>query len=97
MGIEKREKTGGRKKGTPNKLNADARRIFVETLGKHSGNIDKALEEVFKTDKVKFLELFSKYAMYFAPKKSENSDTVKHEFKDFNIKDIFTVEQDKHK
>ena len=72
MKVDKREKTGGRSKGTPNKLNAEAKMLFVETLGKHSENIDEALETVFKEDKVKFLELFAKYAMYFTPKMTEN-------------------------
>jgi len=83
----KGEKTGGRVKGTPNKLDKEARQLFIDTLGKHSANIDAAFAEVFKEDKVKFLELFSKYAQFFTAKKTENSDTVKHEFKDFDIKE----------
>ena len=79
----------GRVKGTENKLTKEAREIFVDTLGKHSGNIDAAFEEVFKEDKTKFLELFSKYAQYFSAKKTESNDKTEVTVKDFNIKDVF--------
>jgi len=95
MEVDKRKKTGGRVKGTPNKLNADAKKLFVETLGKHSENIDEALETVFKEDKVKFLELFAKYAMYFTPKMTENSNKVDITSSDFNIKDVLKFDKPK--
>jgi len=83
-----REKTGGRSKGTPNKIDKEAREIFLDTLGKHSGNIDEAFEAVFREDKVKFLEIFAKYAQYFSAKKTENTDKVDINLSDFNIKDV---------
>lgn len=69
----KGEKTGGRKKGSENKVTKEAKEIFLDTLGKHSGNIDKAFQEIFEEDRQAFLDTFAKYAQYFIPKKTENS------------------------
>ena len=72
-----KEKTGGKQKGTENKLTKAARELFVETLEKQVPNVETALAEVYKKDKAKYLELFAKYAQYFVPKKIEA--TVKDE------------------
>ena len=65
-------KHGGRVKGTPNKLDKKAREVFVETLEGQVPNIEKAFSEVLKQSPAKYLELFSKYAQYFVPKKTES-------------------------
>jgi len=66
-----RKKTGGRKKGTPNKLSKAAREAFVATLEGQVPNIEKAFAEVLKKSPEKYLDIFAKYAQYFVPKKSE--------------------------
>ena len=82
-----RTKTGGRTKGTPNKLTEDARRVFLETLEGEVPHIHEAFAKVREKSPDKYLDLFAKYAQYFVPKKTENTDKVEHTFKDFNLKE----------
>ena len=82
----------GRPKGSPNKLDTEARELFVMTLGKHSKKLDSAFDKVYHEDPIKFLELFSKYAQYFAPKMTENVDKVTHEYEGFDIRDIINFD-----
>ena len=89
------DKGKGRPKGAENKVTKEAREIFLETLGKHSGNIDEAFQEVFNEDKTKFLDLFAKYAQYFMPKKTESTDKTELTLKDFNIKDVLKFDKPK--
>ena len=83
----KGEKTGGRTKGTENKITSEARKIFIETLEEQSPYIAEAFERVRMENPEKYLDLFAKYAQYFVPKKTENSDTVKHEFPTIDMND----------
>ena len=84
-----REKTGGRQKGSTNKLSNEAKDIFVQTLGKHSGNIDEAFQELFRQDKTKFLEIFAKYAQFFTAKKTEATDRLDVATDDFDISKLY--------
>ena len=84
---EGNKKGQGRPKGAENKLTSSAREVFLETLEGESEHIAAAFEKVRKDNPRAYLDLFAKYAQYFVPKKTENSDTVKHEFKDFDIKE----------
>ena len=68
---EKRKKTGGRTKGTPNKLDSQAREVFVRTLENQVDNIEEAFAKVLKDSPARYLDLFAKYAQYFVPKKTE--------------------------
>lgn len=63
------KKTGGKKKGSENKLTKTAREIFVATLENQVEHIDDAFEQVREKDPAKYLELYAKYAQYFIPKK----------------------------
>ncbi len=86
----KGEKTGGREKGSENKLTKAARELFIETLEGEVPNIKQALADVLNGTKdengkvlkapnpEKYLELYSRYAQYFVPKKVEQKNT--HEF-----------------
>ena len=65
------EKTGGRAKGTENKLSKEAREVFIKTLEGQVPNIEEAFAKVLKESPGKYLELFAKYAQYFVPKKTE--------------------------
>jgi hypothetical protein len=79
----KGKKTGGRSKGTENKLTKEAREMFIETLEGLSPNVQKAFLDVLngvkddegkwikKPNPDRFLDLFAKYAQYFVPKKTE--------------------------
>ena len=80
-------KTGGRQKGTPNKMTQEARELFIETLEGQVPNIEKAFADVLKTSPSKYLELFAKYAQYFVPKKTEGD--MKHEISgSFNFNEV---------
>ena len=95
MAFKKGNKLGGRTDGAVNKITQTSRELFLETLEGQSEHIADAFEKVRKESPSKYLDLFAKYAQYFVPKKSENSDTVKHEFKEFNIKDVFKFDKPK--
>ena len=83
----------GRPKGSNNKLDAEARELFIATLGKHSSKIDTAFEKVYKDNPLKFLEMFAKYAQYFVPKKTEAIDKISHSMDDFSIKDLIKFDK----
>lgn len=83
MAFKKDNKKGtGRPKGSGNKITQDARELFLETLEGLSPNVNKAFLAVLNGSVIdgkkttpnpaKFLELFSKYAQYFVPKKTES-------------------------
>ena len=96
MGNVKGNKDGkGRPKGSENKLTKDARKVFLDTLEGQVSHIEEAFTEVFKEDKTKFLDLFAKYAQYFVPKKTENTDKVEHTLKDFDIKSVLKFDKPK--
>jgi hypothetical protein len=75
---EGHEKAGGRKKGAENKITADARKVFIDTLEGLAPNVQKAFLDVLNGTEGKepnperFLDLFAKYAQYFVPKKTES-------------------------
>ena len=84
----------GNKKGKPagsqNKIGAEAKALFVFTFEKQVPNLELAFEEVLKSDKIKYLELFAKYAQYFVPKKTDV--TSKGESVGESINKKFTIE-----
>jgi len=70
----KREKTGGRNPGTPNKLTGQAKEIFNEVMDGEITNIKAALDEVRKKDVAKYLDVVAKLLPYFMPRKLEIDD-----------------------
>lgn len=86
----------GRPKGSNNKLQQEARELFIETLEGQVGNIDEAFKKVYDKNPAKFLELFAKYAQYFVPKKTETD--LKGDLKtDINFADIIEFVSGKDK
>ena len=77
----------GRKEGTANKVNNAARELFLTTIEGEVDYIAEAFEKVRQENPEKYLDLLSKYVQYFVPKKTENSDTVKHEFPTIDMDD----------
>lgn len=63
------QKVGGRQKNSENKLSKEARELFLSTLEGEVPHIKEAFHKVRELDPIKYLELFSKYASYFIPKK----------------------------
>lgn len=71
-------KTGGRKTGTPNKVNAEFRETVRQLLEDNSANVGRWLTQVAegdgtengKPDPAKALDLLAKLAEYAAPKLS---------------------------
>ena len=84
---EKGNKTGGRRKGTPNKITSEAREIFIKTLEEQSQFISEAFDKGREESPTKYLDLFAKYAQYFVPRKTESTDTVKHDFSRIDMND----------
>ena len=79
----------GRMKGSANKTDGEAKHLFIQTIGLHSENIDEAFQQLFESDKVKFLEVFAKYASYFAPKKTESTDNLDVAVEGFDISKLY--------
>jgi hypothetical protein len=70
MSFTKGHKLGlGRPKGSQNAIILTARELFIATIESQVPNIQIAFDEVFETDKAKYLELMGRYAQYFVPKK----------------------------
>lgn len=77
-------KTGGKKKGTPNKVTAEARELFKQTLEAQVPSLLDAFKKVRTKDPAKFLEIYAKYAQYFVPKQVDvttQGEQVKQIFK----------------
>lgn len=62
-------KSGGREKGSANKVTQTARELFVEILEGQVPKIKEAFEKVWAKSPEKYLELYAKYAQYFIPRK----------------------------
>ncbi len=62
-------KTGGRQKGSENKVTREAREIFKDIMDANIENIKTALQEIYDDDKTKFLYVINKYFPYYLPKK----------------------------
>ena len=71
MGAKGQPKTGGRKKGSINKTTEKAREIFLSTMSGQQDRIKEALNELYKDDKQKYLEVLSRYFPYFIPKQEK--------------------------
>lgn len=78
----------GKPKGAVNKVTQEAREIFLETLEGQAEHIAEAFDQIRKDNPRVYLETFAKYAQYFVPKKTENTDKVDINLSDFNIKDV---------
>lgn len=70
----KREKTGGRTKGTPNKVNREFRETVRKLLDENADNVGTWITQVAKghgenkADPAKALDLLAKLAEFAAPK-----------------------------
>lgn len=61
-------KTGGRKKGTPNKVTREAREVFQALLDKKGPELEQMIEETRATDPGKAADLVLKAAEFCIPK-----------------------------
>jgi hypothetical protein len=98
MAFKKGNEEGkGRPKGVENKITKEARDIFLETLEGQAPHIAAAFEEVRRDNPRAYLDLFAKYAQYFVPKKTENTDKIDLTVTDFDIKDVLKFTKTKEK
>lgn len=70
-GFQKGHK-GFKPKGVTHAMTIEARELFILTLESQVPNIQQAFAEVLEKDPARYLDLFSKYAQYFIPKKVES-------------------------
>ena len=61
-------KTGGRKEGTPNKVNKEVRFSYQSLVEENLDNIDSWLQEVAKKNPAKAIDLVIKLSEFFLPK-----------------------------
>lgn len=77
-----------RTKGSQNKINAEARELFVSNLASQTANVQTAFNELYECDKLKYLEVFQKYASFFLPKLTETKNEIADvDYPIFEIKD----------
>jgi hypothetical protein len=62
------QKTGGKKKGTPNKVTKEAREIFKDIMEGEISNVKDALDKIRAKSPFNYILCFSKLAPYFMPK-----------------------------
>lgn len=61
-------KTGGRQKGTPNKVNSVAREAFLATFGRLEGDLETWIRSTADTDPGRAADLLIRMAEYHFPK-----------------------------
>ena len=64
----KKEKKGGRTKGTPNKVTSEVREAFKGLVDANLGNIQVWLDKTANDDPAKAFDLFLKLSEYVVPK-----------------------------
>lgn len=62
------KKEGGRKKGSLNRTNKEARELFIKIMNKEIDYIPEALEMVRTENQTKYLDILSKLFQYTMPK-----------------------------
>lgn len=65
-----RQKTGGRQKGTPNKITSELRESLKEILEDNITSVNKWIKETAKTDPGKAVDLWAKLADFAIPRLS---------------------------
>lgn len=72
------QKTGGRKRNTPNKTTKECHELFVSIMNGQMESIKVALKKVEKEDSEKYLNTISKLFQYYMPRKTDvTSDNEK--------------------
>lgn len=80
------QKTGGKIKGSENKVTKQAKELFVQILEGEVQHIQKAFAEVREDDPSKYLDLFAKYAKYFIPAQIKIDNPIEFTIRKFEIK-----------
>lgn len=83
----------GKPKGATNKITQDARELFLKTLEAQVPNIMEAFQEVRDKNPAQYLDLFSKYAQYFVPKKTSLEGGDKPLDIDFSLKEVIKFKE----
>jgi len=73
--MAKGKKTGGRKKGAPNKATREFRETVQQLLDANADNVSAWLDQVAIVDPAKALDLVAKLAEFAAPKLSRAEHT----------------------
>lgn len=87
--MEKRNKTGGRKKGTPNRITSDAKEVLQKIITKEIKGISKLLEKLDPEDRV---EAITKLLPYIIPKQIHQQQEI-----NFSSSDRLSVEDHRKK
>ena len=75
--MRKREKTGGRSKGTPNKTTAETKQLLQKVVSKQIEMLETTLNKLEPVDRVNAL---SKLLPYILPKQQDIAITNTNEF-----------------
>jgi len=85
----------GKPKGATNKITQEARELFLQTLEAQVPNIMDAFNSVKEKNPAQYLDLFSKYAQYFVPKKTSLEGGEKPLDVNFSLKDVIKFDNTK--
>ena len=71
--MARRKKTGGREKGTPNKITKDIKEAYQHLIEANIENLDSWLNIVAKNDPAKAMDIMIKLSEYVVPKLNRTS------------------------
>ena len=81
----KGKKTGGREKGTPNKLTKDIREAYETLINNNIDKLDKWLNDIAKDSPARAFDIILKLSEFVTPKLNKETVTNKREFENDEI------------
>ena len=78
---------GKKSKRGPAKTTQETRRVLTEVMGGQVDNIESALNDLFKRDKLKYLQIMQNLMQYAVPKLTDNQHNLTNEQQIFDFED----------
>lgn len=91
--MTRRKKTGGREKGTPNKITKDIKEAYQHLIEVNIENLDSWLNEVAKNDPAKAMDIMIRLSEYVVPKLNRTT-TTNHSMPSIVINEITKQSKD---
>lgn len=94
MRKQKREKTGGRKKGTPNKDTKELREKISDLIDNNFDSIQSDMDSLTPEKRLDFLAKLFEYSLPKLNRTELDTGVNLSDMKPFNIRDIYKIEGD---
>jgi hypothetical protein len=78
---------GAKSKRGPAKTTQETRRVLTEVMGGQLDNIESALDDLYKRDKLKYLQVMQNLMQYAVPKLTDNNHNLSNEQQVFEFGD----------